>query len=623
MRLKTIILGGFRSYKDTTRIEVGDLTAFVGRNDAGKSTILEALEIFFNSEQIKIDKGDRCVHSDSGVARIGCVFTDLPPDVADSIVIDSRSQTSLRDEFLLNADGDLEIHKLYDLSKSKVADTVVAVVHHPTSELLRSLLQKKNDELKTLAKDCSADMSGVDLRSNVALRKAIRKAKAPFEMGLVEIAVEDSDDVKTIWKRLEPYLPLYALFRADRPSVDGDDEVQNPLRIAVQQAIKEVAAELKKVEDGVRAKALDVATRTLAKLQEMAPELASELKPEFKAEPKWDKQFAFTLTGDHGIPINKRGSGVRRLILLNFFRAEADRRRTEANAPSLIYAVEEPETSQNPYNQRLLMEAFKDLSIQPNIQVLITTHTPGIVGLMPKEDIRHIQQSEEGCATVYGGTEDVYARVAHELGITADRRLQAFLCVEGESDVKYLCKFAALLREEDDTVVDLSADPRICFRPLNGGNLKSWVANNYMRDASLFEMHVYDRGTDATPKYQAEVDAVNARGNSCWAVLLRRNEIENYLHPAAVEAEYGFPLVVEAATDVPREIEMLRRAEEGLPLDALAGEELERKMKKLEKAAKSRLETSVLPKMTLAQLREVDADGEIAALLRRISASLS
>ncbi|MHB8392242.1 MAG: AAA family ATPase [Acidobacteriaceae bacterium] len=36
-----------------------------------------------------------------------------------------------------------------------------------------------------------------------------------------------------------------------------------------------------------------------------------------------------TLTGDDQIPINKRGSGVRRLVLLSFFRAEAERHRNE------------------------------------------------------------------------------------------------------------------------------------------------------------------------------------------------------------------------------------------------------------------------------------------------------
>ena len=59
-----------------------------------------------------------------------------------------------------------------------------------------------------------------------------------------------------------------------------------------------------------------------------------------------------TITGDNDIPINKRGSGIRRLILINFFRAEAERRIREMNAPSIIYAIEEPETSQHAEHQK-------------------------------------------------------------------------------------------------------------------------------------------------------------------------------------------------------------------------------------------------------------------------------
>ena len=48
MKLREIILQNFRGYYNETRIPVDDLTALIGQNDVGKSTILEALDIFFN-----------------------------------------------------------------------------------------------------------------------------------------------------------------------------------------------------------------------------------------------------------------------------------------------------------------------------------------------------------------------------------------------------------------------------------------------------------------------------------------------------------------------------------------------------------------------------------------------
>ena len=60
MKISCLKLKNFRRYSQEIKIDFDDLTAFVGRNDAGKSTILEALDIFFNDGKgvVKIDKND-------------------------------------------------------------------------------------------------------------------------------------------------------------------------------------------------------------------------------------------------------------------------------------------------------------------------------------------------------------------------------------------------------------------------------------------------------------------------------------------------------------------------------------------------------------------------------------
>jgi AAA15 family ATPase/GTPase len=113
---------------------------------------------------------------------------------------------------------------------------------------------------------------------------------------------------------------------------------------------------------------------------------------------KWVDVFkSVSITGDEDIPINKRGSGVKRLVLLNFFRAEAERRKSESNVPDIIYAIEEPETSQHPSHQRKLIEAFVELSASDNTQVLLTTHSPSIVKMLQFEHLKLIksEQSKE------------------------------------------------------------------------------------------------------------------------------------------------------------------------------------------------------------------------------------
>lgn len=47
MKIKTLKIQNFRGYKNQVNIDFSDFTAIVGRNDIGKSTIMEALDIFF------------------------------------------------------------------------------------------------------------------------------------------------------------------------------------------------------------------------------------------------------------------------------------------------------------------------------------------------------------------------------------------------------------------------------------------------------------------------------------------------------------------------------------------------------------------------------------------------
>ena len=51
MKISQVYLENFRGYKNKTIINFDDLTTLIGKNDAGKSTILEALEIFFNGKK--------------------------------------------------------------------------------------------------------------------------------------------------------------------------------------------------------------------------------------------------------------------------------------------------------------------------------------------------------------------------------------------------------------------------------------------------------------------------------------------------------------------------------------------------------------------------------------------
>jgi putative ATP-dependent endonuclease of OLD family len=236
----------------------------------------------------------------------------------------------------------------------------------------------------------------------------------------------------SFWKGIQAHLPAFALFRADRSSTDQDPEAQDPLNAAIKEAIRLQETELNKVQVFVEQEVKKIAALTVSKLQEMDPRLANTLNPQLTIKP-WQSLFKVSITGDANIPINKRGSGVRRLILLGFFRAKAELQRTQNNKQSIIYGIEEPETSQHPRNPRLLMSVLQELSATE--QVVITTHTPMLARVLPDTALRFINiKPDESREILTSGSEAINAAIAESLGVLPDHNIKMFIGVEGKDE---------------------------------------------------------------------------------------------------------------------------------------------------------------------------------------------
>ena len=395
MKLRTLKLKNFRGYKAETTIEFNDLTAFVGKNDVGKSTVLEALDIFFNENKgtVKLDKDDFNIEASEGDRNIciSLVFSELPA----TIILDDSCETTLEKEYMLNREGLFEIIKEF---KGATSFTTKIRAYHPTNEDCKNLLLSKQKSLQE--KIVKLSIPCEDKRKNSLMREAIwRHYSASLDLQEIDLDVSSKDgELKDIWDKLQTYIPAYSLFQSDRKNSDSDDEVQEPLKMSVRQILKdeEITNQLNSIALKVKESLQKISDLTLDKLREMNPDLADSLHPQLPdiANLKWQDVFKnISITGDFDIPINKRGSGVRRLILLNFFRAEAERNLSSSKRQQIIYAIEEPETSQHYEHQKLLISSLKEISEHSNAQVILTTHSGDIIKALDWEDIRLILNS--------------------------------------------------------------------------------------------------------------------------------------------------------------------------------------------------------------------------------------
>lgn len=606
MRLVAITLENFRAYQEPRRIDFGDLTTIIGRNDVGKSTILEAIEIFFNGEAVKIEQADANVRSGASAVKITAEFSDLPSE----ITLDAGAMTSLSDEFLIAENGNLVVQKIFDCGKKTPSVEVFILAKHPTAKGVSNLLELKENELQNIVKNQKLD---VPLKGNPGMRKAIWAAVDDLQLADTAISVSKSkEDSKRIWEQIELHLPLFALFQSDRASKDSDDEVQNPLRGAIKTAIAEVQDEIERIQARVREKSIEIADLTHKALKTIDPRLANSLSPTFipPTQAKWSSLFSLGMETDDNIPLNKRGSGVRRLILVSFFKAEAERKLKSASKANIIYAIEEPETSQHPGNQRILIESFKDIANTPNCQVILTTHSPGLAADLPVESIRFVSNDNpEQTPSVEKGA-DVFGNVADALGLIPDSRVKVLLCVEGPTDVEALKYLSSALHQHDNSIPCLLTDSRCAFVPLGGSTLKHWVTTQYLQDLGLPEVHIYDSDVQ---KYADAVAEVNGRqdGRNSWAGRTFKHEIESYLHPDAIHEAFGIVVNVVDHPDaanpaVPRAFGIAYAQHKGFGNPV--GDDKSKKYL-----------TNAFKQMTAARIQLRDPQGEVEGWLRRIS----
>jgi hypothetical protein len=579
---------------------------------------MEALAIFFG--QAKPDKDDACKTGNPAEMRITCEFDELP----DYVIVDTDYKTTLRAEHLLTSHGTFCVRKTYNgAAQTPSVKLVEAWADHPTTEGVSDLLSLKKSDLATRAAAMGTDLSNVDRRVNSAVRAQIWETCPDLQKREVFVPL-DAETGKQVWGSLERFLPTFALFKSDRESSDQDSEAQDPLKAAIVEALQEIEPELTRIQDHVEQQVRKIAEETVNKLREMDPHIANSLSPVVSTK-KWESLFTTSITGDDSIPLNKRGSGVRRLVLLNFFRAKAERAAVERGASPVIYAVEEPETSQHPQNQRLLLSALRDLSSSPKRQVIITTHTPMLARYVDQEDLRFVRRKENEDREILEGSEASISEIARSLGVLPDNGVKLFVGVEGPHDINFLRNVSRILNGVDPTIpnlelLELAGD--IIFIPLGGSNMAVWASK--LSPLQRPEFHLCDRDYQQPldPKYHDHVQTVRGR-EGCFAVSTNKRELENYIHhQAIIEAYTDHNIEVDLVgpfadfDDVP---ELVAKAVYEKTTRNAWADQLPEKKKEKSKGTKGILNNLATKKMTVDRIREIDRANEIEGWLRKMA----
>ena len=556
MNLVSVTLKNFRGYKN---IKIGlseNLHMIVGMNDVGKSTILEALDAFFNESgaQSKITSGDLCAQSRIAGENHISIACEFSLDLDECVIIDATRQVSPKDEMILNANGNLEIRKTWDCSKTTLKPITDIICYLPTFIDKSYLCMKNIDLKKKLAEIVPTSQANKSVNSE--MRKAIYEKlfednpTAQFCEHCVEIKSLFED--KDFFPSLEKSLPDFYLFKADRKNTTNDDEVQNPLSIAVKNAMDNevVKQKLSEIQVIIEEELKQINAATITQMQKFSSRLGRSLIPQINTN--WTKAINNDILDQNSIPINKKGSGMRRLLLLSYLMVQAQKTSQQRGKKDIIYAIEEPETSLHPNLQNKFISELTRMSehadyrtgeeIPDNIaalqkyKVLITTHLPNNLAYATQNQVIYIGENEDGSPVEITG-ELEYRKIKDEIGLLPNPYYGYVIFVEGVNDQNFLCNLNKI--NELRSIFNVESED-VDIIPLQGSRLLKSIEHDFYRDLPIKQFHLYDGDV------QAHIDFLNNNilgKNTNWdGVTTLRKCMEYYIPASLIECALGVDL---------------------------------------------------------------------------------
>ena len=534
MRVHSIRVENYGPFAALGEVRLGTMATIIGKNDVGKSHILLALQQFFNSKS-KLEPHD--VHDGADKERDALVlevaFTDLPGN----ITLPDGTVTTLQAERLVDNQSLLRIRKSCTLAGSLDKFELALVVHDFADDRYAKLATLSDRKLDDACKASGALSTGTDgsKLTPSEKRQLLRQKATEAGIGMhhTEVRLTTRDD---LWKMIESMLPQLNLFVTETRLGIGETTFQSQFRPIVRDAVEEPAvADVREAFTSAIEIALQGEVDAIFSHLTRHTDVLSRLN----AEPSfaWDKAVTFDIVGEdqHGVrkSLDKRGSGMRRLLMVAYFQYLAEK--TRDRDANLILAVEEPENCLHPGLQRELAASFRELAEQ-GVQVIVTSHSPVFAGASPIDDLVLIERVDGAARAVQPPDP---AHVAEQLGVEPADSITGFnacVFVEGPDDILFWNTVATRLKADGLIPADLK-EKRIGLLPAGGDNLKHWVNVRALGRLSRRFAVIMDSDRTKSSVHLSDEKVLRqkeceAQGGMCF--ISRKREIENYLHPEAI-----------------------------------------------------------------------------------------
>lgn len=432
MKIQKIIINNYKGINVPTEIELHDFSCIVGKNDAGKSTILKALDIFLNDNSVSID--DKNIYTQDNFISIEVAF--LCQD--EEITIDDAITSTFSNEELTDEDSLLHIKKVWDISQKTIKPKVY--IKRKKYEQGDFLLLAERDLLRTCheygietAKANGEEYNNKEKRSK--LREHHRVNDFEYIYDYEELPTTGTTRLRKIHEEYKKYQPSFEYFRADSSLSDSDASVQKYFKDRASKVLRE-QINTDDIERSIR----DNIENSLRSITEKINAVLEEDEQVYaQVDFDWSKLISTAFKckkDDSNVPLTARGDGFRRITMMSYFEMLAQ----EKHRDNMIFGFEEPETFLHPETQQLLYNKLKAMQ-ENGYQVLITTHSPNIVAETDISDIIYVERNGHDYSVLQNGLINI-ATIVKDLGIKENNGLlrifeniKVLFLLEGPDDV--------------------------------------------------------------------------------------------------------------------------------------------------------------------------------------------
>ncbi|ACN17530.1 conserved hypothetical protein [Desulforapulum autotrophicum HRM2] len=420
MKLKWVYIKNYRSCKDV-RINIDSMQALVGANNAGKSSIIRALDLLFNPSTTKVDE-ETFWNGDSELQIwIEAVFNEL----SDAEKEDEKLKPFLRpdDTFHIARSATWKIEEPEEEGASP-GDGKPVISQHFCKPMPKYVwLQegqingknitewwKNKDDLKV----GDADFLGYTGTSKPAVGVWKEKVKEFIEAHLTDDDFEDvwNDNPQGYAGVLKGTLPHFIFVPAVRDITDEAKVTKtNPfgklLYAVLESVTAQQKAELETTLEGLQkrlnriggAERLESIVETEKKLNDVLKEYMScDLEIEFQSPSVETLLTTPQLFADDGFRnmVTNKGHGLQRAIIFSILRcySELVTGAGEQKKKPMIFAVEEPELYMHPQAQRNIRKVFRGIADKDD-QVLFSTHSSLLLDVAYFDEVIRVESTQE------------------------------------------------------------------------------------------------------------------------------------------------------------------------------------------------------------------------------------